>query len=110
MKHCHGDDLEAFGLDKGGWTATAKEGEEIPRHQGVLGGAEKFMMSWHERQDGGSYKRAIDRDKKGQQGNKETAAKPGGELKGGRQSVEPVTAAEECKNEMDDRTARYATD
>ena len=77
-KRCHEDDLEAFGIDKEGWTAAVKEGEAIPWHQGVLRGAEKFMISWHEKQEGESHKRAIDRDKKEQQGNKETTTKPGG--------------------------------
>ena len=109
-KHCHADNLEVFGIDKEEWTAAAKEGEGIPWHQGVLRGAEKFMTSWHEKQEGESHKRAIDQDKKEQQGNKETTTKPGGGVKGGTQRVEPVTAAEECKNEMADRIARYATD
>ena len=75
---CHEDDLEAFGIGKEGWTAAAKEGEGIPWHQGVLRGAEKFMTSWHEKQEGESRKRAFDLDEKEQQGNKETTTKPGG--------------------------------
>lgn len=80
---CHEKDLEAFGIDKEGWTAAAKEGEGIPWHQGVLRGAEKFMTSWHKIEEEKSCDRAIDRDKKEQQGNKETTTKPGGGGKGG---------------------------
>ena len=68
------------------------------------------MTSWHKKQEGESHTQAVDRDKKEQQGNKETPTKPGRGVKGGKQSVAPVTAAEECKNEMADRIARYATD
>ena len=34
----------------------------------------------------------------------------GGRIKRGKQSVALVTAAKECKNEIGDRIARYATD
>ena len=69
---CDENDVEAFEIDREGWTAAAKEVEGLPWHQGVLTGVEKFMTSWHEKQEGESHKPAIDRDEKDQQGNKET--------------------------------------
>ena len=64
--NCHKEDLKAFGIEEKGWTTAAKEGEGIPWHQGVLIGADKFMTSWHEKEEKESRKRAINRDKEQQ--------------------------------------------
>ena len=67
------------------------------------------MAAWHKKEEKKSQDRAIDRDGNEQDTRGTTTEQRRG-VQGGEQRMGLVTAAEECKNEMADRIARYAPD
>ena len=78
--------------------------DEVPWHQGVIRGAERFTRN--ERKE----PRPGDRPRRPRPRHTRDNNRTGGGGQGGDQRTGLVTAAEECKNEMADRIARYAPD
>ena len=56
------DNRLTFGVDRAVWTLAAKMDNGAPWHKGVLQGAEKFMTSWHKKEEEASRRRATKRD------------------------------------------------
>ena len=48
-----------FGVPKLVWTEAAKVKGGVPRHVGVLQGAERFVTSWHKDEEEANRQRAI---------------------------------------------------
>ena len=116
---CVLDDLKAFGADHGSSktdpccvgipvpkdtaptlkrTEAAKVEGGVPWHAAVLQGAERFMTSWHAKEEGASRQRALKRNHK-----------PTTNGAGGGQETDE-TAREESKREETDRVARHVPD
>ena len=49
-------------VDRAVWTLAAKMDDGASWHKGVLQGAEKFMASWHKKEEEASRRRATKRD------------------------------------------------
>jgi len=74
--NCLADDLEefgathgstegeqrTFGVDRAVWKLAAKKGNGIPWHQGVIDGAKRFMVPWHQDEEQASRRRAAKRE------------------------------------------------
>ena len=93
-------DRQVFGIDSSIWTVAAKKRGGVPWHQGVIRGAERLWPPGaRKKRRRAKTGRPGDRRDDHEQDTPETTT-------GGEQRL--VTAAEECKNEMSDRIARYA--